>query len=94
MMRCVRFCRVYEATIRINGARSVRGEVEWRWVRRVMEVGKFGLCDLLCTRYLGLGREEMKVQRGDKDSKKADQVGLAVCSILLRKCHWKHMFVV
>ena len=93
-MRCVGFCRVYEATIRINGARSVRGEVEWRWVRRVMEVGKFGLCDLLCTRYLGLGREEMKVQRGDNDSKKADQVGLAVCSILLRKCHWKHMFVV
>ena len=61
MMRCVGFCHVYEATIRINGARSVRGAVEWRWVRRVMEVGKFRMCDLLCTRYSGLGREEMKV---------------------------------
>ena len=44
--------------------------MEWRWVRGVMEVGELGLCDLLCTRYLGLGREEMRVQRGDKDSKK------------------------
>ena len=45
--------------------------MEWRWVKGVMEVGcSFGLCDLLCTRYLGLGREEMRVQRGDKDSKK------------------------
>ena len=45
--------------------------MEWRWVGGVMEVGcSFGLCDLLCTRYLGLGREEMRVQRGDKDSKK------------------------
>ena len=61
-MRCVGFWRVYEATIRINGAGSVRGEVEWRWVRGVMEVGEFGLCDLLCTRYLGLGHEEMRVE--------------------------------
>ena len=35
-----------------------------------MEVGEFRLCDLLCTRYLGQGREKMRVQRGDKDSKK------------------------
>ena len=44
--------------------------MEWRWVRGVMEVGEFRLCDLLCTRYLGLRHEEMRVQRGDKDSKK------------------------
>ena len=35
-----------------------------------MELGEFGMCDLLCTRYLGLGRKEMRVQRGDKYSKK------------------------
>ena len=31
-----------------------------RWVR-VMEVGEFGLCTIFFV-YLGLGREEMKVQ--------------------------------
>ena len=39
-MRCVGFWRVYEATVRINGAGSMRGEVEWHWVRGVMEVGE------------------------------------------------------
>ena len=34
----------YEATVRINRAGSVRGEVEWRWVRRVMEVGESSDC--------------------------------------------------
>ena len=37
---CVGFWRVYEATVRSNGAGSVRGEVECRWVRGVMEVGE------------------------------------------------------
>ena len=37
---CVGFWRVDEATVRSNGARSVRGEVECRWVRAVMEVGE------------------------------------------------------
>ena len=37
---CVGFCRVYEATVRSNGAGSVRGEVECRWVKAVMEVGE------------------------------------------------------
>ena len=32
--------RVYDGLFRINGAKSVRGEVEWRWVRGVMEVGE------------------------------------------------------
>ena len=37
---CVGFWRVYEATVRSNGAGSVRGEVECLWVRGVMEVGE------------------------------------------------------
>ena len=32
--------RVYDGSVRINGAGSVRGEVEWRWVRGVMKVGE------------------------------------------------------
>ena len=34
--------RVYDGSVRINGAGSVRGvmEVEWRWVRGVLEVGE------------------------------------------------------
>ena len=32
--------RVYDGSVRINGTGSVRGEVEWRWVRGVMEVGE------------------------------------------------------
>ena len=47
--------------------------MEWRWVRKVMEVGESSGCVIFFVLdIMGLGREEMRVQRGDKDSKKAD----------------------
>ena len=32
--------RVYDGSVRINGVGSMRGLVEWHWVRGVMEVGE------------------------------------------------------
>ena len=52
----------------INGAGSVRGEVEWRWVKGVMEVGgEFWVhcCVIFVTveRIWGVRRDESKERR-------------------------------